>query len=690
MTDLFAFDAIKKRWEELIAALEKHDRLYHDEDQPEISDADYDALRQEVLALEEAHPSLQKESKNASSKVGSAPSKGFSKVTHSVPMLSLSNAFSEEDLVEFFERLRRFLNFDEATKITIIAEPKIDGISAALRYEKGVLVQAATRGDGRVGENITENVKVIADIPHRLTGKDIPALLEVRGEIYMSKADFLALNVQRGKDNEAIFANPRNAAAGGVRQLDSSVTAKRRLSFFAYGLGDVDGNIGASQADLLEKLKGFGFQVNPYLRSCETVSEIQAFYEEIGSARSGLPYDIDGMVYKVDRFDLQERLGFVGRAPRWATAHKFAAEKGETVVLDITIQVGRTGALTPVAILEPVNVGGVLVARATLHNEDEILRKDIRIGDSVLVQRAGDVIPQIAEVLTDKRKKDSEEFVFPKTCPVCGSAASRPDGDVIRRCTGGLLCEAQAALRLRHFVSKAAFDIDGFGEKQIQAFWDEELIREPSDIFKLESLSADIKLHRKEGWGYKSVQNLFAAINAKRVIGLDRFIYALGIRQVGIETARLLAKNYINVLLWMEAMEQAADKESPAYQSLIAIDQVGGKMADDLIAFFETEQNVNAFNNLLKHVDVEDFIAVSNENALLAGKSIVFTGSLGISRAEAKAQAENLGAKVSSAVSSKTDYVVAGDAAGSKRKKAEALGVKILSEEECTELISSS
>ena len=686
MVDLFSIDGMKKRWEELVAELEKYDHLYHTLDKPEVSDAEYDALRKELFALEEQYPALKKESASPSNKVGAAPSRKFQKITHDVPMLSLSNAFSEEDITDFFDRIRRFLNFTDNEKIEVVAEPKIDGLSASIRYENGVFVQAATRGNGRIGEDITENLKTVSDIPHVLTGKNIPELLEVRGEVYMSKIDFLELNIQREKDEKSQFANPRNAAAGSVRQLDSNVTAKRPLSFFAYAFGAVKGDIGENQSSYLAKLKDFGFKVNPHLRTCENEKEIYDFYKKIEGLRSSLSYDIDGMVYKVNRFDLQERLGFVGRAPRWATAHKFAAEKSETTILDIIIQVGRTGALTPVAILEPVNVGGVIVGRATLHNEDEIIRKDIRIDDAVLVQRAGDVIPQIAQVLSGKRKPDASHFIFPKECPVCGSSAVREDGEAIRRCTGGLICEAQAALRLKHFVSKAAFDIDGFGEKQIQNFWDDCLIREPSDIFKLESWE-NLDLHKKEGWGEKSVENLFAAINEKRIISFDRFIYALGIRQVGVETARLLAKNYTNIQRWIEEMKKAEDKEGEAYQTLLSIDQIGEKMADDLVAFFQTSQNLSALKNLLDFVKVNDFFVVANSNAILSGKSVVFTGSLSISRAEAKAQAENLGAKVSSAVSKKTDYVVAGEAAGSKRKKAEELGVKILTEKEWSEFI---
>ncbi|HEY8191847.1 MAG TPA: NAD-dependent DNA ligase LigA, partial [Alphaproteobacteria bacterium] len=586
MESLFDFAEGKKRHAELVKEIHGHDVLYHQKDRPEISDADYDALRRELEALERKYPELRTED-SPSAKVGAAAASGFKKVRHRVPMLSLSNAFEDSDVRDFLDRVRKFLNLKEDEIIELTAEPKIDGLSCSLRYEDGFLVMAATRGDGAEGEDITENVRAIDDIPQQLKGKP-PAALEVRGEIYMRRGDFERLNENQAAAGKPIFANPRNAAAGSARQLDAKITASRPLHFFGYALGEVSEALAPSQWGIRQKLKSFGFAEAEPSRLCRSAEELLAYYREVGEGRAELPYDIDGVVYKIDRVDWQGRLGFVSRAPRWAVAHKFPAQQAVTRLNDIIIQVGRTGTLTPVAELEPITVGGVVVSRATLHNEDEVARKDARVGDHVVIQRAGDVIPQIVSVVMDKRKPGAQRFIMPETCPVCGSKAIREEGEVARRCAGGLVCAAQAIERLRHFVGRNAFDIEGLGEKIIQEFWNEGLVKTPGDIFRLEEKdkSGIAELKNRDGWGELSARNLFSAIDARRSIGLDRFIYALGIRQVGEATAKKLAANYGTFENWHAAMMAAQEQSSDAYRDLLSIGDIGPSVAGDILAFF--------------------------------------------------------------------------------------------------------
>ncbi|MEL0107145.1 MAG: NAD-dependent DNA ligase LigA [Rhodospirillaceae bacterium] len=670
----------------------EHDQAYYQDDAPVISDADYDALRKRNEAIEARFPDLVRPD-SPSLRIGATPAEKFEKVTHARPMLSLGNAFDADDVQDFIDRIRRFLGLKDDTAVDIMAEPKIDGLSIAARYEKGKFIQGATRGDGTTGENITANLRTLKDIPDRING-DVPDLLEVRGEVYMAKSDFAALNKRQEKRGEKVFANPRNAAAGSLRQLDSSVTARRPLKFFAYTWGEVTGTDASgyggyadwdTQAGFYDNLKAWGFSVNPYAKVCSSLEELLALHGELENARASLDYDIDGVVYKVNRLDWQQRLGFVSRAPRWAIAHKFPAEKAQTLLKSIFIQVGRTGTLTPVAELAPVTVGGVVVSRATLHNEDEIERKDIRPGDTVVVQRAGDVIPQVVSFVAEKRKKGARKYQFPDRCPECGSLAVREEGEVARRCTGGLICPAQAVERLKHFVSRDAFDIEGLGAKHIVAFWHDKLIETPADIFRLRDKADDIK--GREGWGDKSADNLFAAIAEKQTIGLDRFIYALGIRQIGQATARVLAKEFLSLKDLREAMSAAQDRESEAYADLINIEGIGESMADDLLGFFAEEHNQTVLDDLADLLTVEDFEAPASDSPV-AGKTVVFTGTLEtMTRGEAKARAESLGAKVAGSVSKKTDYVVAGPGAGSKAKKADELGIATLSEEEWLEMI---
>lgn len=685
---LFEFEDAKDKHKKLVAEIRKADALYHGEDAPEISDAAYDALRKELIILEEKFPELVTPDSPSQTGVGSAPSKGFSKVTHAVPMLSLGNAFTEEDVQDFLDRVKRFLNVDE--DIEILGEQKIDGLSCSLRYENQKLVQAATRGDGSVGENITQNILTISDIPKTLP-KDAPDILEVRGEIYMSRKDFEALNTKREAEGEAVFANPRNAAAGSVRQLDSAITASRKLHFFGYALGAVSKAFATTQKEIREKLAGWGFSIPEPSVCTKKLQDLIAFYHSIEEKRTSLDYDIDGIVYKVNDLALQERLGQVSRAPRWAIAHKFSAEKAITVIEKIDIQVGRTGALTPVAHLTPVNVGGVMVSRATLHNEDEIARKDIREGDTVTIQRAGDVIPQVLSVDLNKRPASSKPFSRPLTCPICHSETVKDEGEAVRRCTGGLICPAQAVERLKHFVSKNAFDIEGMGDKVVRQFWDLEWVKNPADIFKLENEHAE-ELKTLEGWGDLSAQNLFDAINKKREIGLDRFIYALGIRQVGQATAKRLAQSYGTIDMLKNSMQKAHEYKNedwlPYYKELVSIEDIGPAVARDLIGFFDEQHNIDVLEALLNQLTIPPYENQARSDTSVAGKTVVFTGSLEtLSRAEAKAQAERLGAKVAGSVSAKTDYVVAGADAGSKLKKANELGVVVLSEEEWKTLI---
>lgn len=667
----------------LAQAIAYHDERYHGRDAPELTDAEYDALRRRNDAIEARFPDLVRDD-SPSRRIGAAPSAGFAKVTHAAPMLSLGNAFDAADVVDFYARVRRFLGLDADEPVEVVAEPKIDGLSISLRYEDGGFVLGATRGDGTVGENVTRNLKTIGDVPDRLAG-DAPSILEVRGEVYMRGEDFLALNRGREEAGEPPFANPRNAAAGSLRQLDPSITAGRPLRLFAYGLGEFDGAVGDTHWDYLRNLRAWGFRVNPAAELCRGPEEAIDLYDRISAGRADLDHDIDGVVYKVNRFDWQRRLGNVSRAPRWAIAHKFPAERAETVLETISIQVGRTGALTPVANLRPVTVGGVVVSRATLHNEDEIARKEVREGDTVVIQRAGDVIPQIVEVVEGRRPDSARPFVFPDSCPECGSLALREEGEAVRRCTGGLICPAQAVERLKHFVSRDAFDIEGLGGKHIEAFWDEKLIARPGEIFRLADHRA--ALVEREGWAERSVSNLLAAIEERRTIPFERLIYALGIRQVGQATARLIARQYRTLPDWRDAMAEAQDREGEAYRELTDIDGIGPSVAADILDFFREPHNLEVVEDLEEQLEISAPEAVAAESAV-SGKTVVFTGTLEtMTRAEAKATAESLGARVAGSVSRKTDYVVVGADAGSKAKKAEELGVVILTERDWRDLI---
>jgi len=670
----------------LAAEIAAHDRRYYQDDAPTVSDAAYDALRRRNAEIEARFPDLVRPD-SPSTRVGAAPAAGFAKVAHAVPMLSLANAFDAADIEEFLARIRRFLRLDDDAPLELTAEPKIDGLSCALLYEKGALARGATRGDGTTGEDITANVRTIADIPHALKGTGYPDRLEVRGEIFMTHRDFAALNERQAAAGKPVFANPRNAAAGSVRQLDPSVTEGRPLRFHAYAWGEVSAPLGATLTEARDRLESWGFTLNGPTELCASAEALLAYYDAILAARPEMDHDIDGTVYKVDRLDWQERLGTVSRAPRWAIAHKFPAERARTVVREIDIQVGRTGALTPVAHLDPITVGGVVVSRATLHNEDEIKRKDVRVGDTVVIQRAGDVIPQIVEMVADKRRADAAPFVFPDRCPECDSLAVRPEGEAVRRCTGGLVCPAQAVERLRHFVGRDAFDIEGLGAKHVVAFRRDGLIETPADIFRLRDREDEIAA--REGWGAQSARNLIAAIEARREIAFGRFIYALGIRQVGRTTARLLARRYGDLAAWRQAMEAAGDRESDAYRELIDIDGIGPGVAEELIEFFAEAHNREALDDLAREVTVAPLAAPAGADASpIAGKTVVFTGSLErMSRDEAKARADALGAKVTGSVSKKTDIVVVGADPGSKAKKAQELGIEILTEAEWLELI---
>ena len=672
---------IKKKLQQLAAEITRHDLLYHQKDAPEISDAKYDALRREYNELAAQHPDM---AGNTLATVGAAPAQGFKKIRHSVPMLSLDNAFTADDLNDFLARARRFLSLPDDASLPMMAEPKIDGLACTLRYESGVLVQAATRGDGAEGEDITANVRTITDIPHTLKG-EAPTVIEVRGEIYMRKDEFAALNSAQEAAGKPVFANPRNAAAGSVRQLDVSITATRPLRFFAYALGATEGFSYATQQQLRQALQGWGFALNEPAALCPDEAALAAYYAQLESQRSSLPYDIDGAVYKVNDATLQQRLGFVSRAPRWAIAHKFPAERAETKLIKIDIQVGRTGVLTPVARLEPVNVGGVIVTNATLHNEDYISENDIRETDRVIIYRAGDVIPRV-EGYFKKRSHDElknpPKFSFPRTCPVCGSHAVREPGEAAWRCTGGLVCPAQATERLRHFTSRDALDIEGFGEKTVLEFFTAGFIKTPADIFTLESREADgtITIKGREGWAHKSVAKLYAAINSRRTVELPRFIYALGIPQVGEVTARLLAQTYGTFANLTTAMDSATEETGEAYARLTALNGIGTKVAAEIIGFFNEPQNKQALTALLAEVTVTEFTAPVG--GPLSGKTIVFTGTLSaMGRNEAKAKAEQLGATVGSSVTKATTILVVGADAGSKADKARAMGVEIWDED---------
>ncbi len=683
--------------EQLGDEIAAHDRAYYQNDAPVISDADYDAMRRRYEALEALFPALVDEN-SLSRKVGAAPAEKFAKIAHAVPMLSLGNIFSDEELEDFVARVKRFLGLDPDAEVAFTAEPKIDGLSCSLRYEKGVLVSAATRGDGLVGEDVTANVRTIADVPERLAGA-APDVIDVRGEVYMGHRDFAALNGRQAAAGKPLFANPRNAAAGSLRQLDPHVTAQRPLKFFAYAWGELNwGELNRGEVDpdrpadsqngMMTAFRAFGFKVNPLTKLCRSAGEMLAHFRDIESRRASLGYDIDGVVYKVNDLALQQRLGFVSRAPRWATAHKFPAEKATSVVRDIEIQVGRTGVLTPVARLDPVTVGGVVVSNATLHNEDEIARKDIRIGDTVIVQRAGDVIPQILGIVPEKRPEGARPYEFPHVCPACGSAAVREidaktgEAEVARRCTGTLVCPAQAVERLRHFCSRNAFDIEGLGDKQIAFFYEKGLIRTPADIFTLQARDSKslTRIENFEGFGKVSTRKLFDAIEARRDVALNRFIFALGIRHVGETNAIRLARSFET----FEALREAARHATPgseARQRINDIDGIGDVVAEAVADFFVEPHNERALDALLEEVRILPMEAVKSDSAV-AGKTVVFTGTLvKLTRDEAKAMAERLGAKVSSSVSKKTDLVIAGADAGSKLAKARELGVEVIDED---------
>ncbi|HEX4636346.1 MAG TPA: NAD-dependent DNA ligase LigA [Rhizomicrobium sp.] len=702
----------EKELDRLAQEIARADRKYHGEDAPEISDADYDALRRRNAEIEARFPAAVRPD-SPSHRVGAKASEKFAKVTHRVPMLSLDNAFDDQDVADWLARVRRFLGLKEGEDIVVTAEPKIDGLSASLRYEKDVLVQGATRGDGSEGEDITANLRTIDDIPLRLKGKP-PSVLEVRGEVYMTHKAFEALNKRQAKDGKPTYANPRNSAAGSVRQLDPSITASRALNFFAYTWGDISELPAKTQSGMLEKFQDYGFIVNPLVKKCETLADIIQFYRDIESKRARLGYDIDGVVYKVDRLDLQERLGFVSRSPRWAIAHKFPAEQAETVLEDIEIQVGRTGKLAPVARLKPVTVGGVVVQNATLHNEDEIQRLDARIGDTVVIQRAGDVIPQILRVIPEKRPKSAKPYKFPDKCPVCGSHAVREVDektgkmDVDRRCTGGLICDAQTVERLKYFVGRDQFDIEGLGGTMIELFHEKGLLNEPADIFALtqkpEKVSKVLAEHRavlseerraaegkepvkkpksEKEREDKVVENLMTAIERRRTIPLDRLINALGIRHVGETTARLLARHYRSIDAFLDGM-----KADNARDELESLEGIGGVVAEAIYDFFDEPHNVKALDRLLKWLTVTNMAAPSKSSPV-SGKTVVFTGTLEkMTRQEAKARAESLGAKVSGSVSAKTDIVVAGPGAGSKLKVAREHNIEILDEDAWLKLIS--
>ena len=658
----------------LAREIARHDKLYHDRDTPEISDADYDALVRENRELEARFPQLIRPD-SPSKRLGAAPTSALAKVQHARPMLSLENAFSEDEVNDFVGRVRRFLSLGDVP-VVMTAEPKIDGLSCSLRYEDGELVLAATRGDGTVGEDVTPNVRTIGDIPRRIGGA--PHVLEIRGEVYMSKADFAALNQRQEEGGGKIFANPRNAAAGSLRQKDPAVTAARPLRFFAHGWGDLSEPLAETQFEAMKGIESFGLPVPELLVRADDIDAMLAHYRAIEQARADLPFDIDGVVYKVDRLDLQHRLGQVARAPRWALAHKFPAEKAETMLEAIDIQVGRTGKLTPVGRLKPVGVGGVIVANVTLHNRDEIQRLGLRIGDRVRIQRAGDVIPQVVENLTRDEPRDA--YSFPDHCPECGSEAVSEEGEVDVRCTGGLVCPAQRFERLRHFVSRGALDIEGLGEKSIAEFIDLGWLGAPADIFRLHRRRAD--LLGREGWKEKSIDNLLAAIDSKREPEGPRFLFGLGIRHVGIVTARDLLRCFGTV----GELRRVATSDG-AQAELAAVEGVGPVVAEALVDFFHEEHNREALDDLLSEVRPKPFVSDAKQTEW-TGKTIVFTGSLEtMSRDEAKAQAERLGARAAGSVSAKTDLVVAGPGAGSKLKKAEELGIRVIGEGEWARIV---
>jgi DNA ligase (NAD+) len=687
----------------LAIELEGHDKSYYQQDAPKISDAQYDALRQRFNTIEARFPELVTSS-SPSQKVGAQPSGRFAKVRHAVPMLSLDNAFAEEDVVDFVARIRRFLKLGDDDNIAFSAEPKIDGLSLSLRYEAGELVTAATRGDGAVGEDVTANIRTLEDVPKKLKGRNVPAICEVRGEVYMTKQAFLALNERQKAAGDTVFANPRNSAAGSLRQKDPKITASRPLGFFAYSWGEMSDMPEDTQSGMIKWFERCGFTTNPLTELCNSVEQLLVFHREIETQRSHLDYDIDGVVYKIDRIDWQQRLGFVSRTPRWAIAHKFPAERATTVLRDIEIQVGRTGSLTPVGKLEPVGVGGVIVQNVTLHNEDYIkgigghgeqLRdgRDIRIGDTVVIQRAGDVIPQVVDVVIEKRPKSAKEFHLPKKCPcplrtdvVREETATGEEGSRAR-CTGEFACPFQKIEHLKLFVSRRAFDIDGLGEKQLQYFYDEGWVKEPADIFTLQKRNAKLKLEEIEGYGETSVRNLFAAIESRRRIALERFIYALGMRHVGETTALALARGYGSWDAFHDACLKVAKGDEEAIAEMDALDQIGETVIQSVAAYFGESHNRGIVERLTREVTILD-AERPKSNSAIAGKTVVFTGALEkMTRDEAKARAERLGAKVSGSVSKKTDYVVAGPGAGSKLAEARKHGVAVLTEDEWLKLI---
>jgi DNA ligase (NAD+) len=682
----------KAELKRLAREIAAHDERYYQNDAPTISDADYDALRRRNATLEARFPELVL-ADSPSRRVGAKPARGFAKLRHAVPMLSLDNAFGDEDVADFVDRIRRFLRLSADEPLAFTAEPKIDGLSLSLRYEDGRLISGATRGDGIEGEDVTANVKTLADIPKELAGKRIPPSCDIRGEVYMTKSAFLALNERQREAGKQVFANPRNSAAGSLRQLDPTITASRPLGFFAYAWGEMSELPASTQHGMLDWFARCGFATNPLMKRCNSIEELLAFHREIELARGTLDYDIDGVVYKVDRLDWQERLGFVSRTPRWAVAHKFPAQRATTVVGGIDIQVGRTGALTPVAKLEPVTVGGVVVQNATLHNADEIARLDVRIGDTAEVQRAGDVIPQVLGVVLEKRPAGAKPYRFPTKCPcplhtpVVRETTATGEESAVIRCTGEFACPYQRMEHLRHFVSRRAFDIEGLGEKQIALFYEEGWVKEPADIFTLEARNQKIKLEDYEGFGETSVRNLFDAINARREISLERFIYALGIRHVGETTAQALARGYGTWAAFHDAARTVAKGDPEARAEMDAHDQIGDTVIDAIAAYFGESHNVKMVERLGEHVRISAAARPRTDSAI-AGKTVVFTGTLEqMTRDEAKAMAERLGAKVSSSVSKKTDLVVAGPGAGSKLTDAKKLGIDVLSEDEWLKLV---
>ena len=688
----------------LALELEGHDKRYYQDDAPSVTDAEYDALRQRYNAIEKRFPEFVT-TDSPSQKVGAAPSGRFKKVRHAVPMLSLDNAFAEQDVIDFVGRIARFLKLGDDDKIDFSAEPKIDGLSMSLRYEGGELVTAATRGDGAEGEDVTANIRTLEDVPERLKGRNVPDICEVRGEVYMTKKAFLALNERQKAAGDTMFANPRNSAAGSLRQKDPTITASRPLGFFAYAWGEMSDMPEETQSGMIAWFERCGFKTNPLTKLCHSVEQLIAFHRKIEEQRAELDYDIDGVVYKVDRLDWQERLGFVSRTPRWAIAHKFPAERAMTVLRDIEIQVGRTGSFTPVGKLEPIGVGGVIVQNVTLHNEDYIrgiggdgeqLRegRDIRIGDTVVIQRAGDVIPQVVDVVIDKRPKNAKEFHFPKKCPcplhtdvVREETAAGEEGSRAR-CSGEFACPYQKIEHLRLFVSRRAFDIDGLGEKQIQFFFDEGWVKEPADIFTLPKRNAKLKLEEIEGYGETSVRNLFASIEGRRRVSLERFIYALGMRHVGETTALALARGYGSWQAFHDAGLEVAKGSEETIAEMDALDQIGDTVIKSVGAYFGENHNRGIVERLVKELDEIIDAEKPKRNSAVSGKTVVFSGSLEkMTRDEAKATAERLGAKAASSVSKKTDYLIAGPGAGSKLADAKKHDVTVLTEDEWLKLI---